>query len=514
MLVRADPGREDDLAALAAARPLVPIRCPAGSRSRRRSTPRSSTAASRARWRPCARSPGSRSTTSSRSTSAASGSSSTSSAASGWTSTAATSTTTAARTGYATIDLQPGYQRLTGLRALDFVRYRHTDSDFYRNARQQQFVRALKDQVESSFSLLRLPQVIKVVTTQRRGGSGWRQERQPQTVRAYAALAYTLPPGHIFQARLEGLEGLRRPDHRARERAACGGGVREPGRRVAPEGDGRRARREGQAEGAAANQTTVTVLNGNGVTGSASSANYLLSQRGYGWCCRPTGIPANAPSFDFFRTTVFFDPPKPGAKPAAREARRPVRDGRREAHAGVRPLANGAMLVAVRRPDVPRPAGAGADRQDPGAAAAESRAGHRSLSRPAARAPVGDRFPLMVPTVVERSSWIDSERPLRSYYFDQKRKRNKTIRLTYKLGGGTSTGACSRATGTTHPCCAGETSSRRIGGRYELHYQGSHLHMVVLRSRARRTGSSTRCSTGSRTRRCSRSRRACARSRR
>ena len=44
--------------------------------------------------------------------------------------------------GYATINLQPGYQKLGGYQALDFVRFRHTDSDLYRNARQQLFVRA------------------------------------------------------------------------------------------------------------------------------------------------------------------------------------------------------------------------------------------------------------------------------------------------------------------------------------------------------------------------------------
>ena len=33
--------------------------------------------------------------------------------------------------GYATINLQPGYQKLTGYRALDFVRFRHTDSDLF-----------------------------------------------------------------------------------------------------------------------------------------------------------------------------------------------------------------------------------------------------------------------------------------------------------------------------------------------------------------------------------------------
>src|SRR2546423_763548 len=49
--------------------------------------------------------------------------------------------------GYAAITLQPGYQRLTGKQALDFVRYRHTDSDLFRVARQQMFVRAAKERL-------------------------------------------------------------------------------------------------------------------------------------------------------------------------------------------------------------------------------------------------------------------------------------------------------------------------------------------------------------------------------
>jgi LCP family protein required for cell wall assembly len=47
---------------------------------------------------------------------------------------------------YATIDIKPGYQKLCGSDALDFVRYRHADSDFVRAARQQQFLRQAKDQ--------------------------------------------------------------------------------------------------------------------------------------------------------------------------------------------------------------------------------------------------------------------------------------------------------------------------------------------------------------------------------
>jgi polyisoprenyl-teichoic acid--peptidoglycan teichoic acid transferase len=49
-------------------------------------------------------------------------------------------------TDYSSIDLQPGYQRLCGADALSFVRFRHTDSDIVRNARQQDFVRWAKAQ--------------------------------------------------------------------------------------------------------------------------------------------------------------------------------------------------------------------------------------------------------------------------------------------------------------------------------------------------------------------------------
>jgi polyisoprenyl-teichoic acid--peptidoglycan teichoic acid transferase len=49
--------------------------------------------------------------------------------------------------GYATIDLKPGYQKLCGQDSLDFVRFRHTDNDFVRAARQQEFLRQAKDQI-------------------------------------------------------------------------------------------------------------------------------------------------------------------------------------------------------------------------------------------------------------------------------------------------------------------------------------------------------------------------------
>jgi len=51
-----------------------------------------------------------------------------------------------ALTDYSSINLQPGYQKLCGTDALEFVRFRHTDTDIVRNARQQDFLRWAKDQ--------------------------------------------------------------------------------------------------------------------------------------------------------------------------------------------------------------------------------------------------------------------------------------------------------------------------------------------------------------------------------
>ena len=48
---------------------------------------------------------------------------------------------------YATIDVQPGYQRVCGQDALDYVRFRHEDTDIVRSARQQDFLRQAKAQI-------------------------------------------------------------------------------------------------------------------------------------------------------------------------------------------------------------------------------------------------------------------------------------------------------------------------------------------------------------------------------
>jgi LCP family protein required for cell wall assembly len=66
-------------------------------------------------------------------------------------------------TGYSAIDLQPGYQRLCYENALGYVRYRHTDSDFVRVARQQDFLRSLRGQISPEDVLGQIDTVAKAV---------------------------------------------------------------------------------------------------------------------------------------------------------------------------------------------------------------------------------------------------------------------------------------------------------------------------------------------------------------
>ncbi len=66
-------------------------------------------------------------------------------------------------TDYTSINLQPGYQKLCYENALDYVRYRHTDSDFVRVARQQDFLRDLREQINPSNELGQIDTVARSV---------------------------------------------------------------------------------------------------------------------------------------------------------------------------------------------------------------------------------------------------------------------------------------------------------------------------------------------------------------
>ncbi len=384
--------------------------------------------------------------------------------------------------GYATIDLQPGYRQLTGRQALDYVRYRHTDSDLYRVARQQQFVKAFKGQVQEGFAPTALPKVVRAITDNVEVAQGGGANVDPGTVLSYALFAYGLPRGRVFQTKIEGLEGFAElttasenitravqtfthPDIESSQKATAVA-LGEKLRRSVP----------------APRDTTVTVLNGNGVTGSASTAGYLLGQRGYQILIPPNGLPANAPGFDYFRTQVYHDPAQRGSREAAQKVANLFASAEvQRLPAEISQLANGAMLtVVVGQTFHGSLASAPIDqtprRERPNVVSGASAA--RDLLRERrARVP----FPLMVPTVIERSSWTDSTMPIRSYWIDPGEK-HKAVRLVYRMGSNEYWGV-QMTDWDDAPVLADKSLARRIGGRtYDLYYDGPKLHMVVLRT--------------------------------
>lgn len=66
---------------------------------------------------------------------------------------------------YSEIDVQPGYQLMCGKKALQYVRYRHTDTDLVRAARQQDFLSAARQRVPVSKLVLGQDDLIEIFTS-------------------------------------------------------------------------------------------------------------------------------------------------------------------------------------------------------------------------------------------------------------------------------------------------------------------------------------------------------------
>jgi len=392
--------------------------------------------------------------------------------------------------GYATINLQPGYQLLSGQEALDFVRFRHTDSDLYRVARQQQFVKALKDRARSKISptspsdiFLQLPKLVNAVTHNTEVAQGGGKEVGFKTILSYALFAFGLKPGHVFQVKIEGLEGYAdltasqqnvntavqeflHPDVESSDKATdVVLGVR-PKVKAPP-----------------ASQTTVTVLNGNGIAGSATQAGALLSQRGYQLLTPPNGILANAPSFKYFHSRIYYDPKQRGAKLAAGKLANLMGSADvSKLTRRIRSLGNGAMLVSVVGQTfhgslAPAPIDQ-TPKRTPANVTQGASASLDLLRERQKKVP----FRLMVPTLIERSSWIDREKPVRLYRIDGDKGKYKAIRLVYRIGGANRYWGIEETDWTDAPVLSDRSLARRIEGRvYTLYYNGPHLHMVVIK---------------------------------
>jgi polyisoprenyl-teichoic acid--peptidoglycan teichoic acid transferase len=98
---------------------------------------------------------------------------------------------------YAVIDLQPGYQQLCGQRALDYVRYRHGDSDFVRASRQQGFLRDAKDQIGTSRLVSNSSDLLKIFGKSAQTDPGLHQDKQIVRLIEQAVLSVSHPVRQI-----------------------------------------------------------------------------------------------------------------------------------------------------------------------------------------------------------------------------------------------------------------------------------------------------------------------------
>jgi hypothetical protein len=389
-------------------------------------------------------------------------------------------------TNYANIDLQPGYQLLNGKEALSFVRYRHTDSDLFRLARQQEFVSAMREQAARSLGVRSVISLVNTIAGHRyvEIGIGGHREFDLGTVRSYAAFAHGLPPGHVFQVRLQNLTGYNElyaspssvqqavtsflnPDVQAsKTQTAVALGRKLHHKFVLPP-----------------SKVTLTVLNGNGRAGSAGNASYLLAQKGYKVLLPPSNQTANAPSWNYFHSKAYFDPNRGACKGAAQALAKLVGSTDVEQVPGkIVPLSNGACvtlvvgstfhdsLAPVAVPQLPtrQPPFI---RYDPGATRSALAAVKRRLP-----------FRAQLPTVIERNSRLDSgygETPVRVYSLGGQ----PTVRLTYATGAPGEYWGIQETRWTGAPVLSDRSLSQRVGGRhFDLYYNGSNLHMVVLQS--------------------------------
>jgi LCP family protein required for cell wall assembly len=237
---------------------------------------------------------------------------------------------------YAAIDLKPGYQKLYGAQALQYVRYRHLDSDFLRTARQQAFVREFKRRLDvwsagtNLFDLLdSLPNDLKV------RGSSKGQSVGPRTILRYVKLLAEIPRGKMVQVRLTGdtptingasvvtasqqsinaaVAEFQNPNPQISQAVASRAGGALLGAAKKP------AKKKHGPKPIPPARLKVVTVNGSGMQGVATQAKVAL--QGAGWT--HTSVGGTLPQTNLFSTGVYYT--RPRAKLSAERLRRSLGD--------------------------------------------------------------------------------------------------------------------------------------------------------------------------------------------
>ncbi len=268
-------------------------------------------------------------------------------------------------TNYANINLQPGYQLLTGEQALDFVRFRHTDDDSTGLRASRSSSSRSGSRFAKSISLTQLPSLVSTITKNVEVGEGGRSTPgQPgDPVRALRGVAAA---GHFFQDRIENVTGTATTCTASTDDIqAAVNQFTHPDVQTSKAANAAALGRKVKSSVLPPSKVTLTVLNGNGVPGSAADTSYLLA---------PARLPdaaAAAPAQGrmrrraYFHTKIYYDPAQKGSQGAANALAKLFVPAdvasAAEGPPALRALDPGVDAARRRRRDVPqraRPAGA------------------------------------------------------------------------------------------------------------------------------------------------------------
>jgi LCP family protein required for cell wall assembly len=108
---------------------------------------------------------------------------------------------------YSNIDLKAGYQKLGGAAALSYVRFRHQDSDIYRLARQQAFLRELKHKLDLTTVGTNFVSLVNDVSDNVTVVSQTHHHPGPNTLIGYARALAEVPKSRTLQIKLLGDQG-------------------------------------------------------------------------------------------------------------------------------------------------------------------------------------------------------------------------------------------------------------------------------------------------------------------
>jgi LCP family protein required for cell wall assembly len=391
-------------------------------------------------------------------------------------------------TDYANIDLQPGYQRLNGEQALDFVRFRHTDSDLYRVARQQEFVRSFREQVAQNFSFSKVPALVNAIAANVEVAEGGHKV-QLSEIEKYANFGYTLPAGHVFQDQIQGVQCQNQCYVAQSDIDAAVQQFTNPDVSSSKQANAAALGKKIKPTTPPPSSVTLTVLNGNGVAGAAGNATYLLSQAGYKVLLPPNNLEPNAPpKIRPFHTKIYYDASQPKAKVAALALAKTIvpadvlRLPARATSPKLRALDPGSKLVVVLgqtfhgtiAPVVTPPPPV----HVPPVVRSDTTTGLSLLQPLVHKVP----FKLETPTVLEQNSYPDTtpgDTAVRLYNIAGKQK---AVRMVFRTGGNQYWGI-EETSWQDAPALADRSFRHDLGGReFELYYSGSHLEMVVLKA--------------------------------